>query len=396
MKIKELLAKTILDSRKEKTIEIFVKTDFGLFSASSPSGKSKSKFEAAAYINTIEEDIEKISNLNFEELEINEFKDLIKIEKIAKEKIGANSLYALETAILKALAVEQGKQLWQIINENAKKLPFPVGNCIGGGLHTRFFNAKKPDFQEFLIIPYTRNFADNVFLMKKAKELAEKELKIRKSLGPENDENAFSTSLTNEEVLKVMAKIKDELEESAERKIGIGIDIAASTLYNGIIYRYKNPPKILKREEQISYIADLSEDFNLGYIEDALQENDFEGFSSLKKRILRLKPACLIVGDDLTASHTERVKKAIKENSVNAIILKPNQVGSLIEISEIVSLAKKYGLVTIFSHRSGETLDYSLADLAFGFQTDFIKTGISGKEREIKLRRLIEIEKSVI
>jgi len=394
MKIKEVNARIILDSRKEKTIEVLIKTQLGIFSASSPSGKSKGKYEKHTYIKSIEDDISSLINLSskLSQIEIESFNDLGKIEILAKEKIGANSLLALEIATLKALSLEQGKELWQIVNEKAFKMPFPVGNVIGGGLHTRSLNFLKPDFQEFLIIPKTSNFFDNVFLMNKAHELCRKRLKLRNALGELNDENAFGTSLTNEEALDVLDKTREELE--SEGKIEIGIDVASSSFYTGLIYNYKNSIRRLKAEEQKEYIKNLILKFRLGYVEDPFNDEDFDSFAELREEIIKER-ACLIIGDDLVASQLERLKKALMKRSVNAIIVKPNQTGSLIEIKKLVELAKKYELATVFSHRSGETLDYSLADLAFGLQTDFVKTGIKGKEREIKLNRLVEIEKSV-
>jgi len=392
MRIKEVQGKIIEDSRGEKTIQVEIKTKFGTFFSSSPSGKSKGKHEKPYYINSIEEDIKKLKDFSLSEIEIEKFSDLIEIETLTRGKIGSNSLFALESSILKALALENKKDVWQLINEKARKFPFPVGNCIGGGLHTS--GKKKPDFQEFLIIPETKNFADNVFLMKKAYEICKSRLNIRKALGKLNDENAFSTTLDDEEVLDVLNKTREELEQETGKKIEIGVDIAASTFFTGLIYNYKNPVKRLKVKEQENYVKSLIENFRLGYIEDAFDEENFESFSRLRKEIVKER-SCLIVGDDLIVSQLNRLKKALIKRSVNAIIVKPNQVGSLIEIKKLVDLAKKYELACVMSHRSGETLDYIIADLAFGFSCDFVKFGILGKEREVKLNRLIEIEKTL-
>jgi len=397
MKIKEVRGQIIKDSRNDKTIEISIKTKHGIFRASSPSGKSKGKHEKPYYLKKPEHDIiilekfsDKLAGFNF-----NFFNDLSKAENLLKGRIGSNSFFALETAILKALAYEKKKTLWQIINPRAKKLPFPVGNCIGGGKHTKLTKGKKPDFQEFLIIPKTQNFADNVFLMKKARKLYRYELKVRKALGKKNDENAWSTCLSNEEVLEIMKKVKEEMQNQAGKEIEIGIDIAASTFFTGVIYNYKNKQKKLTSSRQIQYVLDLIDNYNIDYIEDPLYEEDFAGFGKLRYSAVRARPTSMIVGDDLTVSQISRVKKAVKMRSVNAVILKPNQTGSLLEIAEIVKLCKRAGIKTVMSHRSGETLDNSLADFAFGFQTDYIKTGVIGKEREAKLNRLIDIEKSL-
>ncbi len=388
MRIKEVKARAIKDSRGQETIEVLVRTEHGIFSSSSPSGTSTGKHETPSFLGSIQHDIIQLENNKFD-FSVDSFQELEKIEKIIKGKIGANSLFALETACLKALAVEQGKELWQIINEKARKLPYPVGNCIGGGLHTQLTNFLKPDFQEYLVIPKSTRFVDRVFLMNKAWEACGKSLRLRKGLGKQNYEGAWSTSLENEEALDVLNKVREELEVS--EKVEIGVDLASSSFFN-FTYNYKNPPKRRKVEEQFEYIKNLIEKFRLGYIEDPFDEDDFDSFSRLRQEIIKSK-ACLIVGDDLTSSHLERFRKALLSRSVNSIILKPNQNGSLLEIKKLADACKKYEIASIVSHRSGETLDYAIADIAFGLQADFVKFGIKGKEREIKLNRLVEIEK---
>ena len=144
-------------------------------------------------------------------------------------------------------------------------------------------------------------------------------------------------------------------------------------------------------EEQIDYLSNLIKNFNIFYIEDPFDEEDFESFAKLLKKF----PNSLIVGDDLTTTNTKRLEKAIKMKSINAVIIKPNQIGFLLEVKEVCELAKKNNIKIIFSHRSGETNETILADLAFGFGADFFKCGITGKERVSKIKRLIEIEKKL-
>ena len=395
MKSKQIIAKVILDSRNEKTIEVIVKTDSGSYSASAPSGKSKGSHEREYYKNTIENEAKKLESFSNQigEVNIESFSDLQHVENILRGFIGANTIYALEVALLKAAAGEQGKALWQFLNPNAKKFPIPVGNCIGGGLHSQEFLGKKLDFQEFLVLPKAKNFTDSVFLMKKVQDSVREVFKARKVLGKLNDENALTTSLNNEETLDILNKIRNQIEEESSEEIGIGLDVAASTLYDksSETYNYKNADNFLNKEDQISYISGLVENYSLSYLEDPMQEEDYEGYGKVKDRA----GGCLVVGDDLTVTQTERFIEAIKSDSINAIIIKPNQCGSLIEVNKVLKLAKKYEIKTIFSHRSGETLDYAIADLAFASGADFIKCGISGKEREVKLNRLISIEKQI-
>ena len=383
MKIKGVSAKAILDSRKEKTILVSIKTNVGDFSASSPNGKSTGKYEAKIYHTNIEGDIKAIKQLSeyFSEEIIEKFEDLRRIDDIADRQIGANTLFAFESAALKALAREKKKKVWQLINSNAKKFPRLVGNCIGGGKHSSLI--KKPDFQEFLLVPESKNVEQASEINKKAKKdvkeiLLKEDSKFR---GERNDEDAWAVSLAEKEVLDVLKKTK----------INIGVDIAASSFYKRKNYNYKNPLFKRNKDEQFEYVSNLIKNFSLGYVEDPFDENDFESFAKLLKRF----PDRLIVGDDLTATNPKRLEKAIKMKSINAIIIKPNQIGSLIEMKETIELARKNNIKLVFSHRSGETEEAILADLAFGFQADFFKCGITGKEREAKIKRLIEIEKGL-
>jgi len=389
MIIKEINAEKILDSRGEESISVFVRTEQGSFSASSPSGKSKGKHEAASFIESISHDISVLRNFKVG-FDFRKFEDLIKIEELIRGKIGANSLYALEASLLKAAAYEQNLPLWKFLNEKAEKFPFPVANIIGGGLHTALTGGKRTDFQEFLIIPKGKRVSDNFFIMKKAHELAGNILKLRGAKGGLNDEGAWATSLETEGCLSVLNQVREELARELDMEIDIGIDAAASSFFK-LNYNYKNPVRHLKSREQVRYISELIEKFRLSYVEDPLQEEDFSGFRALRERIKR---PCIVVGDDLTTSSLERFKEALKEKSIGGIILKPNQIGSLIEINRIVGFCKKLGIATIISHRSGETMDYTIADLAFAWQCNFLKTSVMGKEREIKWKRLIEIEKS--
>ncbi|MFH1425275.1 MAG: enolase C-terminal domain-like protein [archaeon] len=377
MLIKRVKARKIKDSRKEYTIEVKVNN----CKASSPSGKSKGKHETKPYRKSLNQSIKDVNSLNFQNINIASFQDLKKVEHIIKrqfnlkdpKQFGANALFALESAILKSLAKEQKKQLFQIINPKSGKIPIPVGNAIGGGLHSH--NKNHAAFQEFLIIPKNKSPKQNI---KTIKQIYKKLKKITKAK-TKNDEGAWQTSLTNDEILLILSIFKNSK---------IGIDAAASSFYKNSKYKYKN--KTLNKKEQIEYMNFLISKYNLFYVEDPLHEEDFEGFSKIIHSNQNL-----IVGDDLTATQIPRLKEAIKRKAINAMIIKPNQNGSLIELRQIFLLCKKHNIKTILSHRSGETLDNTLADLAVGFQSDFIKAGISTKWRKVKLKRLGRIEKSL-
>ncbi|MEK6898372.1 MAG: hypothetical protein AABX28_03380 [Nanoarchaeota archaeon] len=380
--IRGVSAREVFDSRKEKTIYVSVKTNNGIFFASAPNGKSKGKHEAKSYRQSLEEDIKTLKKFSdyFSAEKIEEFDDLRRIEDIVNGHIGANSLFALQSAVLKAMAEEQKKEIWELINPNAKKFPRLVGNCIGGGKHSQ--TGKKPDFQEFLLIPEL-NLSESFKMNKEIKKKLGFELKKTddKFSGKKTDEDAWQTSLNEREILEKINNFK----------IPVGVDVASSSFYKRKNYHYENPMITRNKEEQLEYNSNLIRNFNLFYIEDPFNEEDFESFSTLLKNF----PNKLIVGDDLTVTNPSRLKKAISMKSINAIIVKPNQIGSLIEMKEVCELAEKNNIKKVFSHRSGETEENILADLAFGFQADFFKSGITGKEREIKIKRLIEIEKSL-
>lgn len=375
MIIKSLSARAILDSRGEKTIEVSVNRQ----KASSPSGKSTGDYETPCYRKNLSRSIADINHLPLKGLEINSFKDLKKVESLIKsgyklkkaQDFGANALFALESAILKALAKSQRKQLWQVINPSAKNFPLPLGNTIGGGLHSHV--KRKPEFQEFLIIPSSqspkKNFKTLVFVHKTLAHI----IKSKKI----NDEGASETDQKIEDLLSLF---KDTL------TINYGLDVAASSFYKNGVYFYKN--RKLSRSAQVDFIIELAKKYKIKYIEDPLEQRDFAGFSRILKNT-----SCLICGDDLTATQLNRVTKAIKAKSINSLIIKPNQNGSLLELAEIFKLCKKNKIKTILSHRSGETLDNALADYAFAFQADYIKCGISTKWRQAKLKRLVKIEK---
>lgn len=381
VQIRGVSAKSIKNSRGEKTIQVSIKTNAGNFSASAPIGKSTGKHEVKPYKKSLTEDIAKIQEIGeyFADEELIDFDCLNKVEDLCEGHVGGNTTIALEYAVLKAIAKEEKKEVWELINSEAKNKIKLVGNCIGGGAHSD--GDKNPDFQEFLLI------SEDYDKIKKAYSEAENLLKERDEdfKGEKNDESAWKTSLNEKLALDIIYRLKEKF------GFDIGVDIAASNFYKRKKYHYKNPKLDRVSEEQMFYVSNLISNLGLFYVEDPFEEDDFKSFSEMTKKF----PSSLIVGDDLTTTNFNRLKKAIEEKSISAIIVKPNQIGSLIEVRRVVELAKKHEIKIVFSHRSGETEEDILADLAFGFEADYLKCGISGKEREVKIKRLLEIEKRV-
>lgn len=208
------------------------------------------------------------------------------------------------------------------------------------------------------------------------------------------DEGAWIPTLSTEETFAFLSSF---LEQHFENNVSVslGVDMAASQLYKNNLYHYKNfsvasRKRVLTRKQQIAYVRDMISRSCLSYVEDPLHEEDFDGFAQIPKKNV------LVCGDDLITTNMERFRTALKHRSVNAIIVKPNQIGSLVQTKALVDEARKRDVTTVISHRSGETMDTSIAHLAVGWNIPYIKTGIYGKEREAKLLELCRIERELL
>jgi len=393
MIIKKVKAWRIKNSRNEETIEVMVKGDNKQY-ASAPSGASKGKKEVMAFPKEgVQESVDFVNNTLRNKLigmKLEKFEDIAKAEKILKQydktnnlaTIGGNTVIAVELALLKAMT---NGEVWKFLNKDVKHIPRPLGNCVGGGMHSK--EKEKTEFQEFLAISLNAfNVTEAIEANRRVWELAKHEVKAKDI----TDEGAWASKLSAEEILDSLTEITRKVGKEFTFDIRLGIDMAASHLFDGSKYVYRD--KKLSKKEQIEYVINLIDKYNLIYVEDPLEENDFKGFSELTKKI---KDKCLICGDDLICTNPELLKKAIKNKSVNAIIVKPNQVGSILKTKEVVELAKKHKINVVISHRSGETTDAVLSHLAVGFDAPIIKCGIFGKEREIKLYELRRIERQM-
>ncbi|MBS3172130.1 enolase [Candidatus Woesearchaeota archaeon] len=386
MIIKKVKAKKIRNSRGEETIKIQVKSDKGKGEASAPSGASKGKYEAKDYVLKIDECIKFINDCKeLEGLEINNFDDLKKIESIVnKTNLGANPTIALEYAVLKCLG-----SVWKTIDKDTRQISKPLGNVIGGGKHIK--NENHCEFQEFLLLPFnSKNFSEAMNANKLAHELVKKKLKKMKLKVEMTDEGAWAPNLKIEEILDLLKEVVSEVQDETKIELKIGIDVAANSFFDGKNYIYRD--KKLNPEKQVEYISELIEKYKLHYIEDPLMEEDFKGFAKLNNKF---GTKCMITGDDLTVTNMERLKLALKNKSINSMIIKPNQNGSLISTKEVIEEANKNKLYLIISHRSGETNDATISHLAIGFKIPIIKCGIFGEEREVKLKEIIKIENQI-
>ncbi|ABL88270.1 enolase [Pyrobaculum islandicum DSM 4184] len=304
------------------------------------------------------------------------------------ERIGGAVAIATSFAAAEAGAASLGVPLFSFIGgAYTRKLPLPLGNVIGGGRHSRGLG---PDIQEFLTIPlnppdiFTAVYT-NVEIHKRTLKYI---LKVDSSFtGGKNDEGAWTPRISSHTALKILREVAKEVEKELGVEVGVGVDVAASSLWDGKKYVYKNEGAERGPREQMEFITKLIEEFDLVYVEDPFHEEDFQSFAELSDRFRDR----LIVGDDLFVTNSERIKQGGMLKAATGVIIKPDQTGTLLRAYQAVEIAKRYGMRIVVSHRSGDTEYRSLAHIAVGFGADIIKTGIMGGERTAKLNELIRI-----
>ncbi len=395
-RIESIKARKILDSRGNWTIEVDVVTASGLGRCAAPSGASTGKYEVRAFPKGgVDEALSAIEKRVVPELVGMDSADQDAIDGALKEAdgtsdfsmIGGNSAVAISLANAKAAANAAGKSLFKYLGKDRmSELPYPLGNAIGGGKHA----VNGPDIQEFLLLPVG---ADD---LREAMELnimayrkvCEGLLQRTNGTFGRGDEGAWAPDLDDASVLEVLSRACEETIDERGCEIKIGLDVAASSFWDPKAGRYVYRKEGVKRtrEEHMEHILSLVEDYSIYYLEDPLEENDFDGFAELTKRA-----GCLVCGDDLYATNVERIKTGAKRKSTKAVLIKPNQCGTLTDTYKAVSLAKKEGMVPVISHRSGETTDETIAHIAVAFGCPIIKAGIVGGERAAKLNELIRI-----
>ncbi len=392
--IEDIIIRKILDSRGNPTVEVEIITENGYGMAAAPSGASTGEHEVKAFpdagvdraISIFHDDIETdfIGIDTFEQEYIDQL--LHQIDGTPDfARIGGNVSVAISLACAKAASSILGIPLYQYIGGAfARSIPNPQGNLIGGGRHA----IGGTDIQEFLVISKSDSITKSVFANAHAHKTVGKKLKAKlpeTAIG-KGDEGAWVAKLTNEEALEILRGTCDEVGSELGIEIHPSLDVAASELYHKGQYVYKD--KTLTTDQQVDYIIKLIEDFNLHMVEDPLDENDFEAYARLTEAVGH---KCIIVGDDLYVTNRERLQKGIDMGSSNAILIKPNQVGTLTDTVNTVNTARENGLRTIISHRSGETPDETIAHLGVAFGSYAIKTGAVGGERIAKLNELIRI-----
>lgn len=397
--IEEATVRKILDSRGEATVEVEISTAIATGRAAAPSGASTGKHEAVAFpkggvdaaIALFEKDLQK-------ELVGRDSADQEEIDHLLREtdgttnfsKIGGSIATATSLAVAKAAAASHGLPLYAYLGGRlATSIPRPLGNIIGGGRHA----IGGTDIQEFLSIALGPDVKQSIFANAAVHKLTKETLTKRLPGQPlgKGDEGAWVAALPNEEALHILAEACEKASSQFAFPIRPSLDMAASEFFREGRYRYREGSK--SSEEQIDYVERLVREYDLYSVEDPLHEEDFEGYSELTRRV---GSRCLIVGDDLFVTNRVRIEKGISMGAANAVLIKPNQIGTLTGTIEAVRLSHSKGYRTVMSHRSGETTDDTISHLGVALGCIAIKTGAVGGERLAKLNELIRIEEELI
>ncbi|MCX7881433.1 MAG: phosphopyruvate hydratase [Patescibacteria group bacterium] len=410
MKIKDIRAIEILDSRGIPTLRTFIFLDNGVITSSSiPSGASTGSHEALELRDNDEKRyfgkgvLKAIANVNerIKKLIVGKKAEPEEIDKLLikedgttdKSVFGANAILSVSQSLVRALALAKKIPLWRFINDyySFESFSFPrlMVNVINGGKHANW----NFDIQEFMISPKTNKPSEAVRIASEIFHQIGKLLKEKKLSVLVGDEGGFSPNLSsNEAVFDLILEAAEKLGYQNGTDFNLAIDAAASEFFQKERYVFKKENRFLTGDELIDYYWRLKEKYEIFSFEDPFSESDWESFAKFTKSI----SPTLVVGDDNYTTDPKLIKKGIEEKTTNAVLIKLNQIGTVLETVEAVKLAKKNNWQVVISHRSGETEDAFIADFAYGVAADFIKTGsMCRSERLAKYNRLIEIENSL-
>ena len=403
----DLIAREIIDSRGNPTVEVDAYLDSGASGrAAVPSGASTGKREALelrdggkrfhgkgvtkAIRNIFEEIAPRVRGLESSD---QAFIDDLLIELDGTEnkgRLGANAILGVSLAVCKASANEAGVPLYRYIGGcNAKVLPVPLMNIVNGGVHA----DNNLDFQEFMIMP--AGLSDFATALRAGTEIfhtLKKILKAKNLNTAVGDEGGFAPSLKSyEEAITLVIKAIEESGYQPGRDVYLALDVAASEFYDKGFYRFEG--RRASAGDMITYYEKLTAKYPVLSIEDGLAENDWKGWSALTTA---LGSKVQLVGDDLFVTNTGILSKGIKKGIANSILIKLNQIGTMTETLDAIEMAKTAGYTAVISHRSGETEGTTIADLAVACNTGFIKTGsLARSERVAKYNRLLQIEEEL-
>ena len=405
--ITDVYAREIMDSRGNPTVEVEVYLEDGTIGrAAVPSGASTGQFEAVELRDSESPRylgkgvLQAVANVNdiigpailgfdaSEQVAI----DGVMIELDGtpnKAKLGANAILGVSMAVARAAAESYDLPLFQYLGgTNAKELPVPMMNILNGGAHA----DNNVDIQEFMIMPIgASSFMEALRYCAEVYHTLKGVLKVKGLATGVGDEGGFAPNLgSNEEALQVITEAIEKAGLVVGKDIVFAIDAASSEFYKDGKYHLAGEGKVKTAAEMVEYYAELCEKYPIYSIEDGLAEEDWEGWKLLTDR---LGKTVQLVGDDLFVTNTERLSRGIKEDTANAILIKVNQIGTLTETFDAIEMAKRAGYTAVISHRSGETEDSTIADIAVAVNAGQIKTGAPARsERVAKYNQLLRIE----
>jgi len=415
MKISQIKARQILDSRGNPTVEADVYLEDGSMGrAAAPSGASTGTHEALELrdgdpknylgksVNTAVQNVNQLINKELKGLDA---EDQRKIDKTMieldgtenKSKLGANAILAVSLAVAKAAAISSKKPLYKYFNEMAPgnpqmRMPVPMMNLVNGGAHA----SNSSDLQEYMVIPVgAKSFSEAVRMGAEVFHALKKILKEKDYPTTVGDEGGYAPSVKNgnKEPLDLISNAIRAAGFLPRRDFVLGLDVAASELYIDKQYWLRTEGETLSSLEMVEWLQSLTRLYPIASIEDGLDENDWAAWVKLTRSI---GSTVQIVGDDLFTTNTKLLKKGIEDKAANAILIKLNQIGTLTETLKAVYMANKAGFRSVISHRSGETEDTTIAHLAVGLGTGQIKTGsLSRTDRVAKYNELLRIEEEL-
>ena len=413
MSVIELVyAREVLDSRGNPTVEVEVALESGAVGrAIVPSGASTGAFEAVElrdgdkgrYIGKgVEKAVANVNEIIAPELEGMDAFDQPAIDALMieldgthnKGKLGANAILGVSMAVARAAAEELGLPLFQYIGGvNAKQLPVPMMNILNGGEHA----DNSVDVQEFMILPVgAPTFKEGLRMGAEVFHSLKKVLSERGLACGVGDEGGFAPNLgSNREALELIVEAIEKAGYEPGKDVMLGLDVAATEMYDKEtkLYDLKHEGKKLTAEEMVDLYEDWATNFPIITIEDGLDEEDWDGWKVLTER---LGNKIQLVGDDLFVTNTERLERGIEAGVANSILIKVNQIGTITETLDAIEMAKRAGYTAVISHRSGETEDTTIADLAVAVNAGQIKTGAPSRtDRVAKYNQLLRIEEMV-
>ena len=412
--IKKIHARQIIDSRGTPTVEVECYLDDGSIGvAAVPSGASTGEHEAlelrdqsSSYFGkSVYQAIDNVNNIIGPALLGHNSGDIYTIDKMMldldstsnKQKLGANAILGVSLAALKALSISNRlpiyKYIGSIVSGNTNVMPVPMMNILNGGSHA----DNNVDIQEFMIYPSGLNsFSDALQCGCEVFHTLKSVLKKKGYNTSVGDEGGFAPNLrSNQEAIDLLLEAIEKSNYKPGKDVFLTLDVASSEFFNkeDSLYYLESENKKLSNHELISWYKNLCTNYPIVSIEDGLDENDWEGWSTLYKE---LGSSVQLVGDDLTVTNIVRLQKAISTNAINAILIKLNQIGSVSETLDAIKLAQDNKLGVVISHRSGETEDTTIADLAVGVGAGQIKTGsLCRSERVAKYNQLLRIEEKL-